>query len=111
MARRRSWPGARMWACPANSSSARGRMRAARGWGSGVFEPAGSAALADLGAAENRSLPVTGGRIAAEGRETKRESRQAGKGRVGPLGRPHLRNCLLYTSDAADDLLCVDLGG
>ena len=22
-----------------------------------------------------------------------------------------LRNCLLYTSDAADDLLCVDLGG
>src|SRR5450756_715784 len=23
----------------------------------------------------------------------------------------HSRNCLLYTSDAADDLLCVDLGG
>ena len=22
-----------------------------------------------------------------------------------------LANCLLYTSDAADDLLCVDLGG
>ena len=22
-----------------------------------------------------------------------------------------VRNCLLYTSDAADDLLCVDLGG
>ena len=22
-----------------------------------------------------------------------------------------LKNCLLYTSDAADDLLCVDLGG
>ena len=22
-----------------------------------------------------------------------------------------IRNCLLYTSDAADDLLCVDLGG
>ena len=22
-----------------------------------------------------------------------------------------LRGCLLYTSDAADDLLCVDLGG
>ena len=22
-----------------------------------------------------------------------------------------LRTCLLYTSDAADDLLCVDLGG
>src|SRR5680860_368212 len=24
---------------------------------------------------------------------------------------PTLRPCLLYTSDAADDLLCVDLGG
>ena len=23
----------------------------------------------------------------------------------------HVRACLLYTSDAADDLLCVDLGG
>ena len=27
----------------------------------------------------------------------------------GSAGR--LRRCLLYTSDAADDLLCVDLGG
>ena len=28
-------------------------------------------------------------------------------------GIPHLMSpvCLLYTSDAADDLLCVDLGG
>ena len=25
--------------------------------------------------------------------------------------RPVLNACLLYTSDAADDLLCVDLGG
>src|SRR5450756_3176072 len=25
--------------------------------------------------------------------------------------RSRNRNCLLYTSDAADDLLCVDLGG
>src|SRR5680860_1777831 len=24
---------------------------------------------------------------------------------------PHMKGCLLYTSDAADDLLCVDLGG
>ena len=24
---------------------------------------------------------------------------------------PNNKNCLLYTSDAADDLLCVDLGG
>src|SRR5680860_1158914 len=29
---------------------------------------------------------------------------------VGP-DRPDPRSCLLYTSDAADDLLCVDLGG
>src|SRR5450756_2128089 len=27
------------------------------------------------------------------------------------LGGDHLESCLLYTSDAADDLLCVDLGG
>src|SRR5659263_775732 len=26
-------------------------------------------------------------------------------------GRGCIRGCLLYTSDAADDLLCVDLGG
>src|SRR5680860_1880794 len=26
-------------------------------------------------------------------------------------GRVFLKGCLLYTSDAADDLLCVDLGG
>ena len=32
----------------------------------------------------------------------RRHGRQ-GRGRPGP--------CLLYTSDAADDLLCVDLGG
>ena len=29
---------------------------------------------------------------------------------VQPL-EPVLMTCLLYTSDAADDLLCVDLGG
>eukprot|EP00657_Telonema_sp_P-1_P000698 TRINITY_DN11369_c0_g1_i1.p1 TRINITY_DN11369_c0_g1~~TRINITY_DN11369_c0_g1_i1.p1 ORF type:complete len:106 (-),score=46.81 TRINITY_DN11369_c0_g1_i1:26-343(-) len=27
------------------------------------------------------------------------------------LGRVKEKSCLLYTSDAADDLLCVDLGG
>ena len=26
-------------------------------------------------------------------------------------GPGHINICLLYTSDAADDLLCVDLGG
>ena len=28
-----------------------------------------------------------------------------------PVHRDNGRTCLLYTSDAADDLLCVDLGG
>ena len=30
------------------------------------------------------------------------------------IDKPHdklFKDCLLYTSDAADDLLCVDLGG
>src|SRR5665213_3740929 len=27
------------------------------------------------------------------------------------MSLPHFKGCLLYTSDAADDLLCVDLGG
>ena len=32
--------------------------------------------------------------------------------RLAKHGRPvHVVVCLLYTSDAADDLLCVDLGG
>src|SRR5665213_2506961 len=31
--------------------------------------------------------------------------------RFGPLPLIRLIGCLLYTSDAADDLLCVDLGG
>src|SRR5659263_768163 len=33
---------------------------------------------------------------------------RAGQGRLRPGWRG---SCLLYTSDAADDLLCVDLGG
>ena len=32
--------------------------------------------------------------------------------RIGAKGsRIQFKSCLLYTSDAADDLLCVDLGG
>src|SRR5450756_3145353 len=40
-----------------------------------------------------------------------------GRGRRGstprgaPVALPQAKACLLYTSDAADDLLCVDLGG
>src|SRR5680860_1921459 len=39
--------------------------------------------------------------------------RQARPSRWPPRPRwlPPARPCLLYTSDAADDLLCVDLGG
>ena len=32
-------------------------------------------------------------------------------GHYAPSTRPQSSGCLLYTSDAADDLLCVDLGG
>ena len=35
--------------------------------------------------------------------------RERGAGRVLAFSQPE--PCLLYTSDAADDLLCVDLGG
>src|SRR5450756_3171116 len=36
---------------------------------------------------------------------------EAGRLEAGPAGlRVRVRICLLYTSDAADDLLCVDLG-
>ena len=38
----------------------------------------------------------------------KRESRPP---MTGPKMKPSPNACLLYTSDAADDLLCVDLGG
>src|SRR5450756_2658973 len=30
---------------------------------------------------------------------------------IDPWSTPNVEPCLLYTSDAADDLLCVDLGG
>ena len=35
----------------------------------------------------------------------------ASKVYVAPGKYDEFYNCLLYTSDAADDLLCVDLGG
>src|SRR5680860_1919948 len=36
---------------------------------------------------------------------------QCGRRMPGPQSEGWRRPCLLYTSDAADDLLCVDLGG
>ena len=44
-----------------------------------------------------------GGRLVAEIRREPGEPLQ--------VGEDHGDLCLLYTSDAADDLLCVDLGG
>jgi len=41
----------------------------------------------------------------------KREAIDANRPQVFKRGRELLIDCLLYTSDAADDLLCVDLGG
>ena len=32
-------------------------------------------------------------------------------GEVNGMNEHQMVSCLLYTSDAADDLLCVDLGG
>ena len=40
-----------------------------------------------------------------------RITRSFGFSPPAPSGRPAIGACLLYTSDAADDLLCVDLGG
>src|SRR5450756_390089 len=54
--------------------------------------------------------PVTGGRTHAEEKTLNSRSKvklSPGEGK----GMMRRRNCLLYTSDAADDLLCVDLGG
>ena len=54
------------------------------------------------------------GRLDREANWTKKNvakgCRQA-SGSIRYLAENKLRACLLYTSDAADDLLCVDLGG
>ena len=44
-------------------------------------------------------------------RHVERERIGGGRGRGETETDDHRRRCLLYTSDAADDLLCVDLGG
>src|SRR5450756_3192722 len=51
-------------------------------------------------------------RVYVDGRHLRR-SRPAhpGSDRARPPRGLRLQGCLLYTSDAADDLLCVDLGG
>src|SRR5680860_733519 len=55
-----------------------------------------------------------GGRLGYGGRRSHKDNPRSGGGEVqgeGGRGRvPGSLTCLLYTSDAADDLLCVDLG-
>ena len=52
------------------------------------------------------SLPTVGQAARTVGRARERVLHAA----IGQ-GKRHAHPCLLYTSDAADDLLCVDLGG
>src|SRR5450756_1247718 len=40
-----------------------------------------------------------------------RNGRQTDSTTLGVYSKADANSCLLYTSDAADDLLCVDLGG
>src|SRR5450756_3220952 len=46
----------------------------------------------------------------AQGRKRSRRAIHSNYGMETTPNRPNT-SCLLYTSDAADDLLCVDLGG
>mgnify|MGYP007068916659 CR=1 FL=1 len=49
---------------------------------------------------------------ASQAKEIKNlESQLRAQGELGPIYLKLTATCLLYTSDAADDLLCVDLGG
>src|SRR5450756_754371 len=63
-----------------------------------IFEEAGFPAIATTSAGIAFSLGYP------DGQRIPREEMIARIGRIA-------RACLLYTSDAADDLLCVDLGG
>src|SRR5450756_2417207 len=76
------------------------------------------AAMTDLPAAAHRCTCHEGRR--RHDRQDPLAPVRLGQGRVGPDALPgprhavrlqpgRLRDCLLYTSDAADDLLCVDL--
>ena len=59
--------------------------------------------------APDKTLYLTDG---IKGVKQNRLSQQPeGKGYIHPDSRYYCCTCLLYTSDAADDLLCVDLGG
>src|SRR5450756_697930 len=59
---------------------------------------------------ERRRLDLPRGAECTRRVHTAREARSH-PGVQPSLEDTHDRHCLLYTSDAADDLLCVDLGG
>src|SRR5450756_1152412 len=50
-------------------------------------------------------------RVVGRGRQPDRADKHDSMDRVGPGHQGRMKSCLLYTSDAADDLLCVDHGG
>ena len=55
---------------------------------------------------------LVGGPVLGRSRPAMVRSTGASHQILGPAGRSRILNaCLLYTSDAADELLCVDLGG
>ena len=54
------------------------------------------------------SFPDAGGPVPTGGDD---EPSVRAVGRRGDVAGVSAKGCLLYTSDAADDLLCVDLGG
>src|SRR5450756_3225552 len=85
-----------------------------------IFGVVGSLATAPAGAQENLDSGKSGAQLFASNCALCHKSAQALRKSGGPLGlsgflREHYtssrESCLLYTSDAADDLLCVDLGG
>src|SRR5450756_2500627 len=67
-----------------------------------------AAAIQLLAAVQNQTrLPALAGQVGTGDRRLLRD-------RCGHRANPRparIKGCLLYTSDAADDLLCVDLGG
>src|SRR5428012_16723 len=54
---------------------------------------------------------LVGSEMCIRDRSRGRGSARPGRRALGPGAGRNTASCLLYTSDAADDLLCVDLGG
>src|SRR5680860_216306 len=61
--------------------------------------------------ADSGSDPSTGGDSGADSTIPSSSTEAGTTPRTGTLTIGNSEGCLLYTSDAADDLLCVDLGG